>query len=411
MRNGFIVLIAVAILAGSLGCSSSGTTTIDDARALRGSSALNWGSPVVVDNQKWGGNRDASDMVVVNGNPAVAYIVWNAKTSKYNLCYKRASNAAGSSWSGSVKTVLSMPATTGSLNTYSSLAIVNGNPAIAYSDMTGIGSGSPARDLRIVRANDATGSSWGQPVTVVGDGDVFAGVRMIVANGNPAIGFIHAVPTGQRAKYVRALDANGSTWGAPVIPDDTGMSASTRSLAIVNGHPAISYFMFSPVEELRYIRATDATGNNWGSPQTVLSGVRPSSRLTVVNNHPAIIMFSQILNAPSSVSYMRALDPDGSVWPTEPVLLDGGSSYASEACFSTVNGLPAIAYVRAATYAGPYTLSFMRALDADGVSWGSSEALLQLGGTKTSPSLADVAGGAGITYYNSTRAMNFVRGQ
>jgi hypothetical protein len=57
-------------------------------------------------------------------------------------------------------------------------------------------------------------------------------------NGNPAISYYAA--TDGDLKYIRASDADGSTWNTPVIIDATG--GTYNSLTIVNGVPTIAYY-------------------------------------------------------------------------------------------------------------------------------------------------------------------------
>ena len=67
-------------------------------------------------------------------------------------------------------------------------------------------------DLKYVRANDANGTSWGTPVTVASIGDVGQYTSLAVVNGNPAISYYDA--TNDHLKYVRANNADGtsSSW-------------------------------------------------------------------------------------------------------------------------------------------------------------------------------------------------------
>ncbi len=64
------------------------------------------------------------------------------------------------------------------------------------------------------------------------------------------------------------------------------------SLAVIRGHPAISY-LDGTNESLKYVRATDADGSNWRTPVTVdVEGVDEAHiwycSMKEVNGHPAI---------------------------------------------------------------------------------------------------------------------------
>jgi hypothetical protein len=63
---------------------------------------------------------------------------------------------------------------------------------------------------------------------------------LTVINGNPAISYFDN--TNITLKYVHATDPNGTACGTPLSVDNTNGDSSETSLAIVNGQPAIAYF-------------------------------------------------------------------------------------------------------------------------------------------------------------------------
>ncbi len=76
--------------------------------------------------------------------------------------------------------------------------------------------------------------------TADGIGNVGEFTSLAVVNGNPAIcyrdvGFA-------TLKYVRAINPSGTAWGTPVTIDSIGFTGDFTSLAVVNGNPAISYY-------------------------------------------------------------------------------------------------------------------------------------------------------------------------
>ena len=78
-----------------------------------------------------------------------------------------------------------------------------------------------------------------------------------------------------RLRYIRATDVNGDEWGTPYTVSDlyTGGSAS---LTVVNGYPAMCCFEWGTAGPA-YWRADDANGDTWGSkvkPTSVSSGKR-----------------------------------------------------------------------------------------------------------------------------------------
>jgi hypothetical protein len=142
--------------------------------------------------------------------------------------------AQAQTWSTPV--LVETPAGTGGVTgQYSSMLIVNGNPAIAYYDAT-------HKNLMYVRALDASGTTWAAPISIDAKGDVGSHASMQIVNGNPAISYFDA--TNGDLKYVRALDASGSAWAAPLVIEDGNPLAGVgkfNSLIVVSGNPAISY--------------------------------------------------------------------------------------------------------------------------------------------------------------------------
>ncbi|MCX6880762.1 MAG: choice-of-anchor D domain-containing protein, partial [Verrucomicrobia bacterium] len=249
-----------------------------------------------------------TSLVVVNGNPAISYY-----DSDYgDLKYVRALDASGTSWATPV--TLDSPGYTGQ---YTSLAVVNGNPAISYYHYS-------YGDLKYVRALDASGTSWGQPVTLANTGDMGLYTSLVVVNGNPAISFYDA--TNGDLEYVRALDASGTSWGTYATVASTGIVGRYTSLAVVNGNPAISYYD-STNFDLKYVRALDANGSSWSTPVTLdsIGNTGFYTSLAVVNGYPAISYFDQTNGNLKWATYESVpTAPDIAVAQTGPVA-DGSS--------------------------------------------------------------------------------------
>ena len=141
----------------------------------------------------------------------------------------------------------------GYVGEYTSLTVVNGNPAISYMDL-----GNSA--LNYIRATDVSGTSWGTPVQVDNAATVGYYTSLAIVNGNPAISYSDQSNTA--LNYVRATDTNGTSWAAPVQVDNAGSVGTDTSLAIVNGNPAISYYDQTNMA-LKYVRAIDSSGASW----------------------------------------------------------------------------------------------------------------------------------------------------
>jgi hypothetical protein len=306
--------------------------TNGDLRYVRAmdASGTTWGTPVVVDIGGPGPNDvgDSCSLAVVNGNPAISY----HDASNGNLKYVRAADANGATWGTLITVDTGGTADVGPL---SSLVVVDGNPAISYYDMTN-------GDLKYVRATDASGSAWDTPVIVDtgGDSDVGRFTSLVVINGSPAIGYYDA--TNGNAKYVRATDTSGVTWGTPVIADDGGTAdvGEGTSLAVISGNPALGYRDLTN-RRLKYVRATDIDGTAWDVPVVADAGgtndLGAFASLVEVNGNPAI-SYSDFTNG--DLKYVRATDVSGTAWGT-PVIVDGVGEGGT---LAVVSGNPAIGY-------------------------------------------------------------------
>lgn len=271
----------------------------------------------------------------------------------------------------------------GNVGSYTSLAVVSGNPAIAYHDETNA-------DLKFVRAVDANGTGWGAPQTLDAAGSVGNYTSLAVVNGNPAISY-HDI-SNVTLKYIRATNASGTAWGPPQTIDTTGFTGAHTSLAVVNGNPAISY-QDNANGDLKYIRATDANGVAWGSPQAVASTnfVGLFTSLAVVNGNPAISYYS---STDADLKYVRASDADGTVWGTSPLTIDSSGSVGWYTSLVVVNGNPAISYYHFTNS----DLKYVRATNASGTAWGAPQTIHSIGIAGQFTSMMVVNGIPAISY-------------
>ncbi|MCB1186082.1 hypothetical protein KDL29_02850 [bacterium] len=253
-----------------------------------------------------------------------------------------------------------LPDTTASVD----LCEVNGRPAIAVVS-------DAVDDVRYIRANDSYGVSWpADPVSVESDANVDAigELSLKVVAGHPALAFYNV--SANRLSYVRALDADGDSWGGVVQPDPGNGSGTTNDLAIVNGNPAICFQFQSPTA-LKYVRALDPTGQAWGTPVTVdsggaVSGDEPS--MAIVDGFPAITS-RRHGGASQSLRYCRAQDADGSAW-NAPVDATPADSSGYQSTLLVLDGIPS-----AINKDGTGEVSFLRALDPLGSTWDAAAQL------------------------------------
>ncbi len=344
-----------------------------------------WNSPVVVDAS--GNVCQHTCLAVVNGNPAISYY----DETDEELDFVEADDAEGSSWS-SPETVDDGGGNP--IGQFTSLAVVDGYPAISYYD-------NDNGELMYVRADDASGSNWGSSETVDDGGgdDVGQFTSLAVVDGYPAISY-YDVYNGE-LKYVQADDASGSSWNSPETVDDGNGDdvGQFSSLVVADGYPAISYYD-SDNGELKFVRADDASGSSWGSPETVDDGngndVGQFASLLVVNGSPAISYYDA---TDGDLKYVRASDAAGSSW-NSPVTVDATGDVGFYTCLKVVAGNPAICY---RDDDNGY-LKYVRADDASGTSWGSPVTVDANSDVGECPFLAVVNGNPAISYFDNNSA-------
>lgn len=198
-----------------------------------------------------------------------------------------------------------------------SLSLVGGHPAIAYYDKTN-------QTLKY-RISSDYGDTWSPPVVVAGAGNEGVECALLEVDGAPTIAYCRR--DDDILRFVRANDAAGTAWLAPVVVDGlVGDGSGDCSLAVVNGQPAISCYLGGN-DSIGYYRALDTSGNSWGGRLIVASaGVfSGSTSLKMVDGKPAIAF--HVLNSPGpdSVQFVWASDGDGTAW-NAPVILKTGTS-------------------------------------------------------------------------------------
>ena len=294
-----------------------------------------WGNPV---NTGATSNPGSFKMLMVNGRPAIGYRYYVSPVGTFStssVMFIRAADTNGSSWGSTIALATAANTNNTSLS-FQSMAVVNGNPAVLFTSSVG----GTNTTLKLIRASDASGISWGSPVNLLSVTNGWSDASLAVVNGNPAVCYTE---TGT-LKYVRANDANGATWGSPVVVAVDGRSPL---LAIVNGKPAV-VCCNSDETLLKYVRAVDSSGATWQPPATVVARQNvdyPS--LAIVNSRPVICCWVSKADGkePTATEYIAANDADGNTWNTgffisQTYQADGESEPSS---LAVVSGVPFIA--------------------------------------------------------------------
>ena len=248
-----------------------------------------------------------------------------------------------------------------------------------------------------MRAKDNLGTTWNTPVIVDDSGiaDWYLGAAVVA--GNPAI--CYSDVSSYNLMYVRATDAQGTAWGTPQVVDNSTDTGYECSIAIVDGNPAISYYEYIAKNEdyVKFIRATDTTGASWGTPQIVddSGGSTYLSELRIVDGNPALAYHDSINDR---LKFVRATNSQGSAWGTPQELDSSGVEVGKFASLSIVDGVPAVSYV--VNNAGNPQLRYIQASNASGSSWNDHE-LVGVDHTGWWNSLVDFNGDAAISSFDT----------
>ncbi|MBN2081339.1 PKD domain-containing protein [bacterium] len=284
-----------------------------------------------------GGENSDAPLTIVDGRPAFAYCDYT--TFDLRFAYSStADGAAAADWT----TVLVDE--TGNVGRYPSLAVIKGNPAIAYHDESN-------SNLKYARSNTATGASatdWTQIVTADATASTGTYASLATVAGNPAIAYYDNTDTA--LKYSRSSTPTGSAsgdWAGYFIVDTATDVGRYASLAVVDGNPAIAY-MDTNNSALKYARASTNTGALAGDWSTVLEidnagTVGYNARLRIVAGTPAIAYTDLSSNAIKFARAVTAAGEDVDDWE-QIVFVAIGTNDLTNSALGIVNGHPAVTY-------------------------------------------------------------------
>lgn len=212
-----------------------------------------------------------SSMKIVSGNPAIAY--YNATNE--SLYYVRATDALGNSWSTPV-----LVDGGSSVGGWCALAVIDGRPAISYFDDTN----SALKYAYSATVDGVSAADWTDLTVDSGNVGYFTSLAQI--NGAPAISYRDA--QNNNLKYAWSTQANGSSgWASVTVDGSSGWTGAFTSLALVNSRPAVAY---NKGNELRYAWSTQSSGSSGWNSLTVDSNGDTGwfCSLAVVDGRPAI---------------------------------------------------------------------------------------------------------------------------
>ncbi|MCB1220436.1 MAG: PKD domain-containing protein [Planctomycetales bacterium] len=243
--------------------------------------------------------RSTPDIAQVAGHPAIACY----DSANEELLYYRSTTALGldaADWE------MVLVDTLDNNGNDLEMAVVNGKPAIAYTDS------NPLR-LKFAFASTVDGmsaSDWDN-IDITTDASA---PDLGLVSGEPAI--VYQDTVSGALMYAKSSTADGQApvnWLKVVVDTDSG-GGSNPSLAVINGFPSISYYNAS-LKELRYAYATNENAQNalhWQTPVVVADFIDEGkfSELLEYGDAPAAFYYSEngteMMMAFSNSRYGRA---------------------------------------------------------------------------------------------------------
>jgi hypothetical protein len=324
-----------------------------------------------------------SSLAVVNGTPAISYY----DITYHNLKYAYSATSTGASqedWSATVADGNSQL-----VGEYTSLAVVEGQPAISYYD-------SSNGALKYARSTGAM-DSWGRVTVDTGEvsEDVGTYSSLAVVYGTPLITYYDS--TNRNLKHAQSFTSTGTNaadWHAYII-DNNGDVGKFTSLAKVVDVAAVSYYDDGN-RDLKYKWFSNPAKVTVASAGLVGTG----SSLAVVNGNPAISYYdasnANLMYAFSSTT--QGTSP--SDW--QRVTVDDAGMVGKLTSLAVISGRPAITYWDESNTNLKFAWA-TTATGADPADWRVTT-VDRSGSVGVHTSLAAVDGKPAISYYDYTNA-------
>ena len=321
-----------------------------------------------------------TSLALVNGKPAISYCDFGNKKLKYAF----SSNADGSSgWT----TVIAANTSTG---IFSSLAVINGKPAISYCE-------DNSGNLMYAYSSSIDGSTGWTSLSIDTSGSLRYRTSLAAIDSRPAIGYCMGNEIGGDLKYAYSNAANGSSGWTTLTVDSPGDVGFSSSLVLASGKPAISYYD-STAGQLKFAYSATSNGSSGWTALTVDSGfgveyALKGAALSIVNGLPAI---SYLDSTTYALKYAYSSAADGSSgWTTTTV--DASGEVGEYNSLAVINGRPAVSYYDATNGA----LVYAQSSTADGSSGWETEIVDFIDDIRYT-SLLEVNGRPAISYMDAT---------
>lgn len=268
-----------------------------------------WAAPAALNTG--GQYSNALALALVGGVPALAF----GGLDNNNLYFMRASDAAGEAWTAPAQIVAAE-------GIYSPQLLVAGNglPLAAM-----FGTAGDGVHIDAVLGEDAAGASWSELVVVEAGAPGLSSPNLSLIGGAPAVAYQDSA--GNTIFALGAGDPLGSAWAANVVfdpPPLNGLSFRRPGLVEAAGRPAVAFGFEAPgeVERLAFVRADDAAGTLWPAPVLLGDGAElgASPALFSLDGVPAIVYSVLAGGGPrEQLRIIRALDAEAAGWQAEEV--------------------------------------------------------------------------------------------
>ncbi|MCB1217489.1 PKD domain-containing protein [bacterium] len=211
---------------------------------------------------------------------------------------------------------------------------------------------------------------------------------------NARLGLAYKNASGNDLYFVRTTDNTGYNWGTPIAVQTTGQVGNDCTLADIGGYPGITFKRAQ--SKLDYIQATATDGSTWWANSIEIDGgggAGAFTSLAFVDGKPAA---SGIKSGQDKLRYVGATNANGTSWNT-PIDVDPaiGSEEMEFTDLGLVNGNPGILFNYVGTNTG---LKFVRSTNASGSAWGSSVTIDAPTAGGRYPSLHTVSGNPAASY-------------
>ncbi|MEZ5338272.1 MAG: PKD domain-containing protein [bacterium] len=214
------------------------------------------------------------------------------------------------------------------------------------------------------------------------------------SGANARLGLAYKDASGNDLYFVRTTDNTGYNWGTPIAVQTTGQVGNDCTLADIGGFPGITFKRAQ--SKLDYIQATATDGSTWWANSIEIDGgggAGAFTSLAFVDGKPAA---SGIKSGQDKLRFVGATTANGTSWGT-PLDVDPaiGSEEMEFTDLAVINGNPGILFNYVGTNTG---LKFVRSSNVGGSSWGSSVTVDAPTAGGRYPSLHTVSGNPAASY-------------